>query len=259
MKIDTSTTAIVTGGASGLGAATVRALVAAGARVTILDIDEHGGRSLADETGAGFEPVDVTSPEAIAAAFERARQANGQERILVNCAGTAVARKTASRHRETGEIRAHDIDSFRRIIDINLIGTFYCSAVSAAGMMTLEVEGDEVGCIVNTASIAAEDGQIGQVAYAASKAGIVGLTLPMARDLASERIRVNTVLPGVFRTPLVEANPAAVNESLARLIPHPTRFGDPGEFASLVLEICRNAYVNGAVYRLDAGIRMPPK
>lgn len=259
MRIDETIAAVVTGGASGLGEAVVRALAASGVRVAIFDINASLGTSLAEELGITFAEVDVSSDASVAEGFRRAREANGQERILVNCAGTAVAQKTAFRDRDTGQPDAHDMDSFARIVSINLVGTFRCSALAAAGMLTLEPLGDETGCIVQTASIAAEDGQVGQAAYAASKAGIAGMTLPMARDLARNGIRVNTILPGVFDTPLVKANPEAVNASLAAQIPNPSRFGRPSEFASLVLEICRNGYLNGATLRLDAAIRMPPR
>jgi NAD(P)-dependent dehydrogenase (short-subunit alcohol dehydrogenase family) len=259
MDIDSRTAAIVTGGASGLGAATAKALTALGARVAIFDIDETAGRKLATELGCVFVAVDVMSDESVAAGFESARAENGQERILVNCAGTAIAQKTAFRDRESGAIRHHDMRAFERILAINLLGTFRCCAMPAAGMMSLDSVDGERGAIVNTSSIAAEDGQVGQTAYSASKGGIVGLTLPMARDLAREHIRVNTILPGVFGTPLVEANPQTVKDSLAAQIPHPSRFGRPAEFASMAIELCRNAYMNGATVRLDAGIRMPPR
>lgn len=259
MQIDKKIAAVVTGGVSGLGESVVRALAACGARVSIFDINADSGPALAEELGATFVRVDVSSDDSVEEGFAAARAANGQERILVNCAGTAVAQKTAFRNRETGEAGFHDMTTFSRILSINLLGTFRCSAMAAAGMLSLDAIGDEVGCIVQTSSIAAEDGQIGQTAYAASKAGIAGLTLPMARDLSRDRIRVNTILPGIFRTPLVEANPPEVNASLAAQIPHPSRLGQPEEFASLVLEVCRNAYLNGATLRLDAGIRMPPR
>ena len=235
MNIDDSIAAVVTGGASGLGESVVRALAATGARVAVFDVNAELGASIANELGVAFCEVDVSSDESVEKGFRAARAANGQERILVNCAGTAVARKTAFRDRETGAPNFHDLASFSRILSINLIGTFRCSAIAAAGMMTLSPLEDETGCIIQTSSIAAEDGQVGQAAYAASKAGIAGMTLPMARDLAREKIRVNTILPGVFSTPLVNANPDSVNAALASQIPHPARFGRPGEFASLVL------------------------
>ncbi len=259
MKLDSEIAAIVTGGASGLGAATARTLASHGVRVGIFDLDAAAGEALAEEIGGGFAKVDVTSGEAVAAAFASLRERHGQERILVNCAGTAVAAKTAFRDRETGTPGFHPLADFSRIVDINLVGSFRCAAMSAAGMLSLAPLAGERGVIVHTSSIAAEDGQVGQTAYAASKAGIVGMTLPMARDLARDGIRVNTILPGIFETPLVAANPAKVNESLAAQIPNPSRFGSPHEFASLVLEVVRNAYLNAAVVRLDAAIRMPPR
>ena len=234
-------------------------LAGLGAKVAIFDLDETRGERVAAELGATYVCVDVTADDDVAAGLATARSANGQERILVNCAGTAVAQKTAFRNRETGEIGFHDLASFERILAINLLGTFRCCAMSAAGMMTLDAVDGEVGCIVNTSSIAAEDGQVGQTAYSASKGGIVGLTLPMARDLAKEQIRINAILPGVFSTPLVEANPEPVKQSLAAGIPHPSRFGRPDEFASLVVELCRNGYMNGETIRLDAAIRMQPR
>ena len=251
--------AVVTGGASGLGAATARALAAAGVRVAVFDRDPRGA-AVAAEIGGVFGLVDVTSDAAVDAGFATARAAHGQERILINCAGTGNAAKTASRSRETGEIKHFPLDAFTRIIEINLIGTFRCIAKSAAGMLTLDPLADgERGAIVNTASIAAEDGQMGQAAYSASKGGVVGMTLPIARDLMGEGIRVNTILPGIFDTPLMAAAPDKVREALAASVPFPKRFGRPAEYASLALEMCRNGYFNGEDVRLDGAIRMGPR
>ena len=251
--------AVVTGGASGLGAATARALAAAGVRVAVFDRDPRGA-AVAAEIGGVFALVDVTSDAAVDAGFATARAAHGQERILINCAGTGNAAKTASRSRETGEIKHFPLDAFTRIIEINLIGTFRCIAKSAAGMLTLDPLADgERGAIVNTASIAAEDGQMGQAAYSASKGGVVGMTLPIARDLMGEGIRVNTILPGIFDTPLMDAAPDKVREALAASVPFPKRFGRPAEYASLALEMCRNGYFNGEDVRLDGAIRMGPR
>ena len=251
--------AVVTGGASGLGAATARALAAAGVRVAVFDRDPRGA-AVAAEIGGVFALVDVTSDAAVDAGFATARAAHGQERILINCAGTGNAAKTASRSRETGEIKHFPLDAFTRIIEINLIGTFRCIAKSAAGMLTLDSLADgERGAIVNTASIAAEDGQMGQAAYSASKGGVVGMTLPIARDLMGEGIRVNTILPGIFDTPLMDAAPDKVREALAAQVPFPKRFGRPAEYASLALEMCRNGYFNGEDVRLDGAIRMAPR
>ena len=209
MKLDATTTAIITGGASGLGAATARALRGLGVKVAIFDLNDAKGEPFAREIGATFCKVDVTDDASVEAGFARARGANGQERILVNCAGTAVAMKTASRAKDTGEIRGFNLAAFNSIIQINLVGTFRCVVKSAMGMLSLPpLDDGERGAIVNTASVAAEDGQMGQVAYTASKAGIVGMTLPIARDLSAEGIRVNTILPGIFDTPLMQERSA---------------------------------------------------
>jgi NAD(P)-dependent dehydrogenase (short-subunit alcohol dehydrogenase family) len=257
MKLDSTIAAVVTGGASGLGEATARALAAQGVRVALFDLNETRGEAVAAEIGGVFCLVDVTSDAAVDAGFAKARAAHGQERILINCAGTANAIKTASRSKTTGEIRHFPLDAFNFIIQINLVGTFRCIAKSAAGMLTLDpLPGGERGAIVNTASVAAEDGQIGQAAYSASKGGVVGMTLPIARDLSGEGIRVNTILPGIFNTPLLHAAPDNVKEALAASVPCPKRLGDPAEYASLALEMCRNAYFNGEDVRLDGAIRM---
>ena len=192
--------------------------------------------------------------------FAKARAALGQERILVNCAGTGTAIKTASRDKKTGEIRAFPAASFDRIIQINLVGTFRCIATAAAGMLTLPpgIDGER-GVIVNTASVAAEDGQIGQAAYSASKAAVAGMTLPIARDLMGEGIRVNTILPGLFDTPLLQGMPDPVKDALAASVPFPKRLGAPHEFGRLVLEMVENGYFNGAQVRLDGAIRMTPR
>ncbi|UAJ11688.1 SDR family NAD(P)-dependent oxidoreductase [Glacieibacterium megasporae] len=252
--------AVVTGGASGLGEATARALAAAGVKVAIFDRDAGKGEAVAAEIGGVFCKVDVTSDADVDAGFARARSAHGQERILINCAGTGNAAKTASRSRETGEIKHFPLDAFNMIIQINLIGTFRCIAKSAAGMLTLEPMADgERGCIVNTASVAAEDGQMGQAAYSASKGGVVGMTLPIARDLMGEGIRVNTILPGIFNTPLMQGAPDKVKDALAASVPFPKRLGNAPEYASLALEMCRNSYFNGEDVRLDGAIRMAPR
>jgi NAD(P)-dependent dehydrogenase (short-subunit alcohol dehydrogenase family) len=252
------TAAVITGGASGLGEATARALAAEGAKVALFDLNEEAGEKLAAELGGVFCKVNVTDEASVDAAFAKARAAHGQERILVNCAGTGNAIKTAKRDRATGEIAHFPLEAFDRIIQINLVGTFRCIAKSAAGMLTLEPEGEdgERGVIINTASVAAQDGQAGQAAYSASKAGVAGLTLPIARDLASDGIRVNAILPGIFNTPLMRGAPAHVREALAANTPFPKRLGEPSEYASLVLEMCRNGYLNGEIVRLDGAIRM---
>ena len=252
--------AVVTGGASGLGAATARALAARGAKVAIFDLQADKGEALAAEIGGVFCKVDVTSDDSVDAGFAAARAAHGQERILVNCAGTGNAAKTAGRSKQDGSVKHFPLDAFDRIIQINLVGTFRCIAKSAAGMLTLEPgEDGERGAIVNTASAAAEDGQMGQAAYSASKAGVVGMTLPIARDLMSEGIRVNTILPGIFNTPLMNGAPQNVKDALAASVPFPKRLGNPHEYASLAVEMCRNSYFNGEDVRIDGAIRMAPR
>lgn len=259
MELNVNITAFVTGGASGLGEATARKLAALGVKVGIIDMNEEKGQALAAELGGAFAKVNVTSDEEVTQGFAKLRAALGQERLLINCAGIGDAVKTASRDRETGGITSHSMKRFQRVLDINLSGTFRCIAESAAGMMALDPVDGERGAIVNTASAAAEDGQVGQAAYAASKAGIVGMTLPIARDLSRELIRVNTILPGIFDTPLLASAPEPVRQALGAMVPHPARLGVPAEFASLAIEMCRNSYFNGEDVRLDGAIRMAPK
>lgn len=261
MQLDNTVSAVITGGASGLGEATARALASFGVKVALFDLNQERGQALADQLGGVFCKVDVTSDAEVDAAFARARAAIGQERILVNCAGIGNAFKTASRKKDGGGIEHFPLDAFEKIIQVNLIGSFRCIAKSAAGMLTLEPvdEHGERGAIVNTASVAAQDGQIGQAAYSASKAGVVGMTLPIARDLSAEGIRVNTILPGLFDTPLLRAAPEKVRQALAASVPFPKRLGAPLEFASLVVEMCRNGYFNGESVRLDGAIRMAPR
>ena len=252
--------AVVTGGASGLGEATARALAAQGVKVAIFDMNADKGEKVAADIGGIFCNVNVTSDESVDAGFVKARAAIGQERILINCAGTGNAAKTAGRNKADGSIKHFPLDAFNLIIQINLVGTFRCIAKSAAGMLTLEpMEDGERGAIVNTASVAAEDGQMGQAAYSASKGGVVGMTLPIARDLASEGIRVNTILPGIFETPLMAGAPQNVKDALAASVPFPKRLGRAEEYASLALEMCRNSYFNGEDVRLDGSIRMAPR
>lgn len=260
MQLSADIAAVVTGGASGLGAATARALTAKGVRVAIFDLQEDKGTALAAELGGVFCRADVTDCASIDLAFARARGVNGQERILVNCAGTGNAIKTASRDKASGAIKSFPIDEFARIIEINLIGTFRCVAKSAAGMLALDpLDDGERGAIVNTASVAAEDGQVGQAAYTASKAGIVGLTLPVARDLMGDGIRINTILPGTFDTPLLAAAPQNVRDALAAGVPFPKRLGRPDEFAALAMLMIECGYFNGEDVRLDGAIRMAPR
>ena len=260
MKLDSSISAVITGGASGLGAATARALSAKGVKVAIFDLQVDKGEAIAAEIGGVFCEVNVTSDESVDAGFAKARAAHGQERILVNCAGTGSAMKTASRSKTDGSIKHYPIDAFNWLIQINLVGTFRCVAKSAAGMMTLEpLEDGERGAMVNTASVAGEDGQMGQVAYSASKAGVIGMTLPIARDLMSEGIRINTILPGIFETPLMLGAPQNVRDALAASVPFPKRLGNPVEYAHLALTMIENGYFNGEDVRLDGAIRMAPR
>ncbi len=259
MQLNDTVTAIITGGASGLGAATARKMAGMGVKVGIFDMNEEKGEAMASELGGVFANVNVTSDEQVDAGFAKVRAALGQERILINCAGTGNAVKTASRDKETGEIRHFPLDKFDMIIQINLVGTFRCIAKSAAGMMTLDPVDGERGSIVNTASVAAEDGQIGQASYSASKGGVVGMTLPIARDLSRELIRVNTILPGIFDTPLLAGAPEQVRNALGAMVPNPARLGNPEEYASLAVEMCRNSYFNGEDVRLDGAIRMAPR
>jgi len=259
MQIDKQP-AVVTGGASGLGEATARALAERGARVAIFDRDRDRGEKVANELGGIFCEVDVTSDEKVAAGFARAREAHGQERILINCAGVANAAKTVGRDKETKAARGYPIQQFELAIQINLIGTFRCIAHSALGMVDLEPLGDgEKGVIVNTASVAAEDGQIGQAAYSASKGGVLAMALPIARDLMNEGVRVNTILPGVFKTPMVAMMPPNVQDALGAQVPFPKRLGQAEEYARLAVFMVENPYLNAASVRLDGGIRMAPR
>ncbi len=260
MKLDKSISAVVTGGASGLGAATARLLASHGVKVALFDLNEEQGEAVAKEIGGVFCKVNVTSTPEVDAGFAKARAAIGQERILVNCAGVGGSHKTVARDKQTGEIKEYPLDNFERIININLIGTFRCITKSAAGMVKLPVMADgDRGVIINTASVAAEDGQIGQVAYTASKAGVVGMTLTIARDLSSEAIRVNTILPGIFDTPLLARAPENVKASLAASVPFPKRLGRPEEYAQVAHTMITCGYFNGEDVRLDGAIRMAPR
>ncbi len=260
MQLDSGITAVVAGGASGLGAATVRALAAARVKVGIFDIDAAGGAQLAAQTGGVFQRVDVTDEQSIETGLTRVREALGQERIVVSCAGIGSGVKTARRDRDSGAISSHPLADFRRVIELNLVGSFAILSKSAAGMLSLAAvaAGETRGVLINTGSIAAQDGQVGQAAYAASKGGIASMTLPMARDLALDGIRVATILPGLFDTPIYDRRPGGEERrrKLAANFQFPSRFGRPEEFASMVLEICRNDYINAAVYRLDGAVRL---
>ena len=260
MKIDSSVAAVVTGGASGLGEASARALAAKGAKVALFDLNEERANRVAAEIGGIACMVDVSDEASVDAGFAKAREAHGQERVLVCCAGIGTIGKTVRRDRETGEIGHLPVDLFMKTIRVNLLGTFQCVAKSAAGMMALDgLEDGERGAMVCTSSVAAEDGQIGQVAYAASKAAVMGMTLPIARDFMQEGIRINSIQPGIFATPLLAGLPEKAQESLAAAVPFPKRLGKPEEYAALVMMMLETGYFNGASVRLDGAIRMPPK
>jgi len=259
MNIDSSLAAVVTGGASGLGLATVKALRSAGAKVAIFDLNPETGEKAAAETGATFCKCDVLSDESVEQAFAKARAAQGQERALVCCAGGGNAIPTARRDKKTGEIKIFPSDQFEWVLRLNTVGTFRCITRAAGGMMTLDTIDGERGVLVNTASAAASEGQMGQAAYSAAKAAIVGMTLTIARDLAREGIRVNTIQPGIFDTPAMSRATPQMLEALGAMVPFPPRLGRPPEFASLALEIIRNNYINGETLRLDGGIRMQPR
>jgi NAD(P)-dependent dehydrogenase (short-subunit alcohol dehydrogenase family) len=249
--------AVVSGGASGLGAATTRALAARGAAVTILDLQEERGRALAAELGGHttFVPTDVTEEASVQAAIADATGKDRPLRIAVNCAGIGWAERTVSRGGE-----AHDLGAFTTTVMVNLVGTFNVLRLAAAAMSTTEPDADgERGVIVNTASIAAYDGQIGQIAYAASKGGVVGLTLPAARDLSSVGVRVCTIAPGLVDTPMLAGLPAEARQNLAAGIPFPKRLAQPADYAQLALGIIEHGYLNGEVIRMDGALRMAPK
>lgn len=259
MKLD-GVAAIVTGGASGLGEATARELARRGARVALFDRDPENGQRVATEIGGLFCETDVTNQESVEAAFARAREGHGQERVLVNCAGIVNAAKTVGRDKQSGELRTFPLDQFERAISVNLTGSFRCIVQSASGMVELSpLEDGERGCIITTASVAAEDGQIGQAAYAASKGGVLAMTLPIARDLMNDGIRVNTILPGVFKTPMVAGMPEPVQDALGAQVPFPKRLGKPEEYAALACFLIESTYMNAASVRLDGGIRMAPR
>ena len=263
MKLDSSTSAIVTGGASGLGKATVKALRDLGVKVAIFDFNAETGEATAKELGAVFCQVNVMDEDSVDAGFVKARAANGQERILVNCAGGGRGGKTVGRNKETKEIVPFKVADFQYVLELNTVGTFRCVVKSAAGMATLEPNEDgERGAIVNTGSVAAEEGQIGQVAYAAAKAAIKGMTIVIARDLSSEGIRINTILPGIMDTPMLgglKTRAPQVYAGLAASVTFPKRLGHAEEYADLAVTMCRNSYLNGETVRLDGAIRMAPR
>lgn len=252
--------AVVTGGASGLGAATARMLASKGAKVALFDLNAEAGEKLAKEIGGTFCEVNVTSDDSVEQGFAKARSAQGQERILVNCAGIGTAAKTVGRDRKTGAIKRFSMEDYMRTIQVNQVGTFRCIVASAAGMLEVEkLDCGDRGAMVMTASVAAEDGQMGQVAYSASKGAIVAMTLPIARDFAAEGIRINTILPGIFNTPLLQGAPDNVKAALSAAVPHPARLGDPSEYAALACVMLENGYFNGEDVRLDGAIRMAPR
>jgi NAD(P)-dependent dehydrogenase (short-subunit alcohol dehydrogenase family) len=246
--------AIVTGGGSGLGAATAARLAAAGARVTIVDISSDAADGVAKRIGGLAIAGDVADPDAMTAAFDRARAAHGPVRVLVNCAGIAAGKRVVGRD------GPHPLVDFERVIRVNLVGTFNMMRLAAVDMSAADplAEGER-GVIVSTASVAAFEGQIGQAAYSASKGGVAALTLPVARELAQHGIRVVAIAPGLFMTPMVAVLPDEVKDGLAAAIPHPHRLGRPEEYAELVAHIVDNPYLNGEVIRLDGALRMAPK
>jgi NAD(P)-dependent dehydrogenase (short-subunit alcohol dehydrogenase family) len=253
MKIDDAV-AVVTGGASGLGLATTKALLDHGAQVVILDLPTSKGEAVATELGdrARFAAADVTDTDSVTAALDVA-DSLGPLRIVVNCAGTGDAIRVLSKH------GVYPLENFIRVVNINLIGTFNVLRLGAERIANTEPVGEERGVIINTASVAAFDGQIGQAAYSASKGGVVGMTLPIARDLASKNIRVVTIAPGLFDTPLLALLPDEAKKSLGAQVPHPARLGKPEEYGALAVHIIENPMLNGEVIRLDGAIRMAPR
>ncbi len=249
-------TALITGGASGLGEATARRLHAQGANVIIIDLNEERGNSLVSELGERikFQKTNVSDEAQVQAAIDLALSSFGKLDVAINCAGIGSALKTV------GKEGVHPLNAFKKVIDVNLIGTFNVIRLAAFSMQQNEPnEGGERGVIINTASVAAYDGQIGQAAYSASKGGVVGMTLPIARDLARSGIRVMTIAPGLFATPLLAALPEEAQESLGKQVPFPPRLGKPSEYAQLTTQIIENQMLNGEVIRLDGAIRMAPK
>ncbi|MES2987935.1 MAG: SDR family oxidoreductase [Pseudomonadota bacterium] len=260
MIIDSSVAAIVTGGASGLGRATAEALAAAGAKVAIFDLNEQAGAEIAAATGGIFCKVDITSEESAVAGFDQARAAHGQERVLVHCAMVNRKGKTVGRNKEVGGFTRFSTEDFEFATQGILVASYRLASLAALGMASLDpMEDGERGAIVLTSSVAAQDGQIGQLAYAAGKAGINGMVLPMARDLMDIGVRVNAIMPGIFGTPLLARLPQQVFDNLSASVPFPKRLGKPEEFASLALELVRNGYFNGQSIRLDGAIRMAPR
>lgn len=250
----TGVAAVITGGASGLGAATAQRLAERGAKVTIFDLNQDAGETFAKSIGGHFVKVDVTDEDSVAAGLESAVVKHGKARILVNCAGVATPGKAVDRSGIPLPLA-----TYRKVVEINLIGTFNVASKFAAQLMTLDLVGEERGVIINTASVAAYDGQIGQAAYASSKGAVVALTLPLAREFAQSAIRVMAIAPGIFMTPMMATLPQAAQESLGKQVPFPSRLGQPGEYAQLVESIITNPMLNGETIRLDGAIRMAPR
>ena len=261
MELNSSISAVVTGGASGLGRASAYALAAQGVKVAVFDLNEEGGAAVAKDIGGTFHKVNILDEAAVLAGFEAARAANGQERILVHCAQISRGGKTVSRDKETGGFKRFSTEDFEFSAKGILVASYRLASISALGMAAAEPlnEDGERGCITLTASAAAQDAQIGQVAYGSGKAGVNGLVLPIARDLMDLGIRCNSIMPGIFATPPMLGVPPKVLEVLAASVPFPKRLGKPSEFGSLVVELVRNSYFNGQNIRLDGAIRMPPR
>ncbi|QDP23735.1 SDR family NAD(P)-dependent oxidoreductase [Bradyrhizobium cosmicum] len=244
---------LITGGGSGLGEATARAMAAKGAKIGVIDQNKDNAEKVAAEVKGIALHADVTSEEQIKAAIAKAEAAHGVARVLMNCAGIGGSQRIVGRD------GVYPLEKFARIINVNLIGTFNCLRLFAERLVTIEPVGEERGVIINTASVAAYEGQIGQIAYSASKGGVVGLTLPAARDLASQKIRVNTIAPGLFFTPLLMGLNEEARKSLGAQVPHPSRLGDAKEYGSLAVHIVENPMLNGETIRLDGAIRMAPR
>jgi NAD(P)-dependent dehydrogenase (short-subunit alcohol dehydrogenase family) len=260
MKIDSTTSAVVTGAASGLGRATARLLAEAGIKVAVFDLNDEGGQAVADEIGGVFCKVDVMDEASVVDGFAKARVSHGQERVLVHCAQVSRRGKTVGRNRETGELTRMSTDDYEFAARGILVASYRVASLSALGMAATEpVEDGERGVITLTSSAAAQDAQVGQVAYGSLKAGVNGLVLPMARDLMDLGIRVNSIMPGIFATPPMLNVAPKILEVLSASVPFPKRLGKPEEFASLVRELVRNSYFNGQTIRLDGAIRMPPR
>lgn len=264
MKIDSSIAAVVTGGASGLGRASVEALAAAGVKVAIFDLNEEAGEALAKEVGGVFCSVNIMDEASVEAGFAKARAANGQERLVIHCAMVAGGGKTVGWDKENNCYKRATTEGFARSMEGIATASFRVASIAALGMANAEPmnEDGERGCIILTSSVASQDGQIGQVAYGGGKGAVNAMVLPMARDLMDVGVRVNAILPGTFATPPmlgVKAKAPAIYENLEKAVPFPKRLGDPSEFASMALEIARNVYLNAQLIRLDGGIRFQPK